>query len=213
MLIEHNGIRPLCLPLFCFSGKSVMVLFFCDFQISSISFLINFFWITFSGDGCMADDTAFPFFLDGNNIENLVICTGNTETPTKQLLHGVEKDKLRSRKETLSKCRVHTRKSDGNDSSFNSYEQVTGDENLTKICLLFTLYNHCTLALQFFWFSQGKERVMFRSITCVLFIFWSWNFVQRFPNCYQIFNCPNTFYENKELWAYRYLNENVIHLL
>lgn len=68
---------------------------------------------------------SIPIFLDENNIESLVICTGNTETPTKQLIHGAEKDKVHCRKETLSKCEVHARKSDGNDSSNNSYKQVT----------------------------------------------------------------------------------------
>ena len=68
---------------------------------------------------------SISIFLDENNIENLVRCTGNTETPTKQLLHGVETDKVHFRKETFSKCKVDTRKSDGNDSSYNSYEQVT----------------------------------------------------------------------------------------
>ena len=67
----------------------------------------------------MADDTAFPFFLDENNIEDLATCTGITETPIEQLLHGAKKDKVHL------KCKVHTRKSDGNDSSYSSYEQVT----------------------------------------------------------------------------------------
>ena len=49
---------------------------------------------------------SISIFLDENNIENLVTCTGNTETPTKQLLYGVEKDKVHSRKETLPKCKV-----------------------------------------------------------------------------------------------------------
>ena len=58
----------------------------------------------------MADDTAFLIFLDENNIENLVTCTGNTETPTEQLLHGAEKDKVHSHKETFSKCKVLMKK-------------------------------------------------------------------------------------------------------
>ena len=60
--------------------------------------------------------------MDGNNTENLAACTGNTETPTKQLVHGAEKDKAHSWKETLSKSKVLSRKSSGNDSSYNSYE-------------------------------------------------------------------------------------------
>ena len=56
--------------------------------------------------------------MDGN----LAACTGNTETSTKQLVHGAEKDKAHSWKETLSKSKVLSRKSSGNDSSYNSYE-------------------------------------------------------------------------------------------
>ena len=99
--------------LFCFNGKSVVVLLFI------------FFWIPFSSDDYIADDIAFPFFLDENNIEKLVKCTGNTETPTEQLLHDAEIDKEHSRKETLSKCKVPTIKSDGNNSRYNSKEQMT----------------------------------------------------------------------------------------
>ena len=50
---------------------------------------------------------------------NLAASTGKTEKPTEQLLHGA--NKVQPRKETLSKCKVHTRKSDGNDSSYSSY--------------------------------------------------------------------------------------------
>ena len=45
------------------------------------------------------------------------------------------------------------------------------DENLTKICLLFTLNDHCDVASLVYWFSKGKGRVTFWSITCVVFIF------------------------------------------
>ena len=55
-----------------------------------------------------------------NYIENLVASPGKTEKPTEQLLYGA--DKVQPRKETLSKYKVHTRKSDGNDSSYSSYE-------------------------------------------------------------------------------------------
>lgn len=84
--------------------------------------------------------------------KNNVTWTGKTETPTEQLLHGAAKDKVQSRKEALSKCKILTRKSDGSDSGYNSYEasdsSFIADENLAKICLLFDLYNHCALALQ-----------------------------------------------------------------
>ena len=42
----------------------------------------------------MADNTANPAFVDESNIENLVTCTGKTETPTEQLLYGADKDKV-----------------------------------------------------------------------------------------------------------------------
>ena len=60
-----------------------------------------------------------------NYIENLVASPGKTEKPTEQLLYGA--DKVQPRKETLSKCKVHTRKSDGNDSSYSSYEVNDGN--------------------------------------------------------------------------------------
>ena len=48
--------------------------------------------------------------------------------------------------------KVHTRKSDDNNSSYNSYEtsdsNFIADKNLTKICLLLALYNHCVSTLQ-----------------------------------------------------------------
>ena len=153
----------------------------------------------------MADDRVLPVFVDENNLENLVTCTGKTETTTGKLLHGADEDKVQFWKETFSKCKVHTRKSDGNDSSYNSYEasdsNFIADENLTKICLLFTWYNHCVVALQFYWSSQVKGRAMSWSITCVVFIFWSWNFAQRFLNCFKTFHCPNSLYGNKEFWV------------
>ena len=96
-----------------------MVLFFVTFELVIFHFLSFFFGIHFSGDNYVADDTAFTFFVDESNIENLVTYTGKTETPTEQLLHGADKDKMLPRKETISKCKVHTRKSDGNDSSYN----------------------------------------------------------------------------------------------
>ena len=42
----------------------------------------------------MADDTAFSVFVDESNIENLVTCTGKTEAPAEQLLHGADKNKM-----------------------------------------------------------------------------------------------------------------------
>ena len=42
----------------------------------------------------MADDTAFSVFVDESTIENLVTCTGKTEAPTEQLLHGADKNKV-----------------------------------------------------------------------------------------------------------------------
>ena len=43
----------------------------------------------------MADDTANPAFVEESNIENLITCTEKTaETPTEQLLHGTDKDKV-----------------------------------------------------------------------------------------------------------------------
>ena len=71
-----------------------------------------------------------------SKIENLVTCTGKTKTPAEQLLHGADKDNLQPQKETLSKHKVHTRKPDGKDSSYNSSEvsdsNFTADENLVK---------------------------------------------------------------------------------
>ena len=56
------------------------------------------------------------------------------------------------------------RKSDGKDSSY-SYQindsNFIADGNLTKVCLLFALYNHRALALQICRFSQVKGRVTF----------------------------------------------------
>ena len=79
----------------------------------------------------MADDTAVPSFVGESNIENLVTCTGKTEITKEQLLHS--------------------RKSDGNDSSYNSYEtsdsKFIACRNLAKTYLLFALYIHCVLAL------------------------------------------------------------------
>ena len=98
--------------------------------------------------------------MDENNIENLVTCTGKTEPPTEQLLHGADKNKAQPRKEIPSKCKVHTRKSHGNDCSYNSYEtsdsNFIANENLAKVFLLFAIYNHCALALQFCCFHRVK---------------------------------------------------------
>ena len=66
--------------------------------------------------------------MDESNLGNPVTGTGKTET-----------------------C---TRKSDDNDSSYNSYEtsdsNFIADKKLAKICILFALYNHCAFALQFY---------------------------------------------------------------
>ena len=70
----------------------------------------------------MADDPAFPVFIDESNIENLVICTVKAETPTELVLHGADKAQPR-----IEKRKFHTRKSDGIDSIHNSYE--TSDSN------------------------------------------------------------------------------------
>ena len=133
-----------------------MVLFyFCGFQVSNISFLIIFFRITFSGDDYLADHTAFPVSVDENNIESHITCTEKTETPIEQLPHGADKDKVRSRKETLFQNVNFTLENQmhDNDSSYNSYEtsysNFIADENLANISLLFALYNHYALALQF----------------------------------------------------------------
>ena len=40
--VEHERIRPLCLPLVCFDGTSVVVFYLCGFWVSKISFLIIF---------------------------------------------------------------------------------------------------------------------------------------------------------------------------
>ena len=80
--------------------------------------------------------------MDETNLENLVTCTGKTETTTGKLLHGADEDKVHLWKETFLKCQVHTRKSDGSDSSYNSYEasdsNFIADENWQKFvyCLL-----------------------------------------------------------------------------
>ena len=81
----------------------------------------------------MVDDTAFPVFVNESNIKNIVTCTGKTETPTDRLLHGAHKNKVQPQKETLSECKVHTRKSYDNHFSFNSYEtsNVIVDETVT----------------------------------------------------------------------------------
>ena len=52
MFIEYNMREFDRFAFLCcwFSGKSIVVLLFCDFQVSNISFLIIFFWIPFSGD-------------------------------------------------------------------------------------------------------------------------------------------------------------------
>ena len=77
------------------------------------------------------EDTAVPAFVGESDIENLVTCTGKTEITKEQLLHS--------------------RKSDGNDSSYNSYEtsdsKFIACRNLAKTCLLVALYIHCVLAL------------------------------------------------------------------
>ena len=53
----------------------------------------------------MADDPAFPVFIDESNVENLVTCTVKAETPTELVLHGADKAQPR-----IEKRKFHTRK-------------------------------------------------------------------------------------------------------
>ena len=46
----------------------------------------------------MADDTVLQIFADENNIKSLVTCNGKIETPTENLLHSTDKDKVQPRK-------------------------------------------------------------------------------------------------------------------
>ena len=50
-------------------------------------------------------------------------------------------------KKLFQNLKIHTRKSDGNDSGCNSYKisdiNFIAAENLAKTCLLFALYSHC----------------------------------------------------------------------
>ena len=118
-LVEHKRIWLLCLHLFCFGGKSVVVLFFCDFLRKEYFISYHFFLNSFQCWRLYSRWYSTPSFCGWSYIENLAASTGKTEKPTEQLLHGA--NKVQPRKETLSKCKVHTRKSDGNDSSYSSY--------------------------------------------------------------------------------------------
>ena len=152
--------------MLCFGGKSVVVVLSCDFPGSNILLVIIFFSIPFSsGDNYVADDTAFPVFLDESKIENLVKCTGKTEIPTEQLLHSADQDKVLSQKETLSKCKVHTRKSD--DSNYNNNSYVTSDSNVNILPLFspqretrssFIIYHNLSVTFEsrFFFFIFYK---------------------------------------------------------
>lgn len=144
-LVEHKRIWLLCLHLFCFGGKSVVVLFFCDFLRKEYFISYHFFLNSFQCWRLYSRWYSTPSFCGWNYIENLAASTGKTEKPTEQLLHGA--NKVQPRKETLSKCKVHIRKLDCNDSSYNSYEvsdrflHVKGRVtffiyNLRRICFL-----------------------------------------------------------------------------
>ena len=82
------------MSLFCFCGKSVVVLFFSDFLVSNVSVFTIFFWIPFSAFDYMTNDTAFPVGVNEGNIENFVTWTRKRETAPEKLVHGADNDKV-----------------------------------------------------------------------------------------------------------------------